>query len=144
MPGMGEDQQALAVEARADNLAAVQAFIAARLEQAGIAPAVCQQLHIVVEEIYTNIVKYAYPDRPGAVAVVWRLAAPEGRLILEFRDKGVPYDPWARPDPDISLSAEKRGIGGLGLFMVKKLMDAVDYRYEGGENVVILEKRLET
>ena len=63
-------------------------------------------------------------------------------LVLEFTDGGMYFDPLAKPDPDITLSAEDRGIGGLGIFMVKKTMDDVAYRYENGKNILTLRKKL--
>ena len=62
---------------------------------------------------------------------------------IEFRDRGIPFDPLARPDPDVTLSAEERGIGGLGIYMVKKTMDEVLYRRENGENVLTIRKKLQ-
>jgi anti-sigma regulatory factor (Ser/Thr protein kinase) len=65
-----------------------------------------------------------------------------GRLTVVFTDEGVPYDPLAKADPDVTLPLEERPIGGLGIFMTKRLMDAVDYRFEDGRNVLTIMKKV--
>ena len=66
----------------------------------------------------------------------------DGTITIEFRDRGYPFDPLAKRDPDVTLSAEKRQVGGLGIFMVKKTMDEVSYRRENGENILTIRKKL--
>ena len=98
------------------------------------------QIDVAVEEIFVNIAHYAYALHPGdAVITVWM----EGESIsIEFRDKGAPFNPLAKADPDVTLSAEKRRIGGLGIYMVKKSMDKVLYQYDNGENILTLQKKV--
>ena len=100
------------------------------------------QVNVAIDEIFSNIVYYAYPDIPGKVKVkVTNLTEPQ-RIRLTFIDSGVPYDPTAKDDPDITLSAKEREIGGLGIFMVKKTMDRMEYAYEEGQNILTIEKSI--
>ena len=142
MADEGKGRQVLTIEANLDNLADVYAFLNNKLDQADVVPSARHHIDLAVEEIYTNIVKYAYPEEPGKATVIWHLQEPEGMLVLEFRDNGPAYNPWEKEDPDVTATVEDRAVGGLGVFMVKKMMDGVDYRYENGENVVMLMKNI--
>jgi anti-sigma regulatory factor (Ser/Thr protein kinase) len=95
-----------------------------------------------VEEIFVNIAHYAY--KPGVGSATIRTEVHEDPLSIEliFIDGGVPYDPLAKEDPDVSLPADQRQIGGLGIFMAKKVMDTMDYRYENGQNVLTMTKKI--
>ena len=97
-------------------------------------------IKIAMEEIFVNIASYAYPSGDGEVTV--SVFAEPDKLVIEFSDGGTPYDPLAKADPDTTLSADEREMGGLGIFLVKTLMDGVRYRYEGGKNIFTLEKNL--
>ena len=97
---------------------------------------------MAVEEIFVNIAHYAYAPGEGEAEIAALVEGDPAELVVEFRDSGVPYDPLAKPDPDVTLSAEERGIGGLGIYMVKKSMDDVQYRHEGGRNILTIRKRL--
>ena len=101
-----------------------------------------ERMHIelVTEEIFVNIASYAYPDGEGFVTV--RREGGEGAegLTLTFMDGGVPYDPLARPDPDLTLPAKDRPIGGLGVFLVKKIVDEAHYEYKDGKNILAVRK----
>ena len=120
-----------------ENMEKVQDFIAARLENC---PAKLRnKIHVAVDEIFANIAHYAY-DRPGGGVTV-RVAVGED-IHIEFEDSGVAYDPLASAPPDISLSAAEREIGGLGVFIVKKTMDSVEYRREGTKNILTIRKNL--
>ena len=96
------------------------------------------QIDIAVEEIFTNIARYAYAPGEGS-AVIGVLAEP-GRAEITFSDTGMPYNPLLREDPDVTLAAEEREIGGLGIFMVKKTMDEMRYEYSTGQNLLTLVK----
>ena len=97
------------------------------------------QIRIVVDEVFSNIARYAYHPEVGGATV--RIAVDDD-ITIEFEDSGVAYDPLAKEDPDVSLSAEEREIGGLGLFLVKNLMDSVEYRREGNKNILRIKKSL--
>ena len=100
------------------------------------------QIDIAVEEVFVNICKYAYhPDKGRAVVRVSVTDAPV-QVKITFIDHGHPYDPLDKDDPDVTLSAEDRPIGGLGIFMVKQTMDAVEYEYKDGSNILTLVKNL--
>lgn len=101
-----------------------------------------ERMHIelVTEEIFINIANYAYPGTEGFVTMLRSGGEGSEGLTLTFIDGGVPYDPLARPDPDITLSAEERPIGGLGVFLVKKIVDEAHYKYEEGKNILTVRK----
>lgn len=113
------------------------AFVEGNLEAAGVALRVITQMNIAVDEIFSNIVRYSQ-----ATEVTVSLAVKRDSLQLRFADNGRPYDPTRKPDPDITLSAEERDVGGLGIFMVKKTMDSMDYEYKDGCNLLTLGKKL--
>lgn len=97
---------------------------------------------VAIEEVFVNIAHYAYGGAEGQVSL--RIAFEEASRVITFRiaDQGVPFDPLKRKDPDISLSAEEREIGGLGIFLTKKTMDSVTYAYKNGENVLTMSKKI--
>ena len=95
------------------------------------------QIELVVEEALVNIFHYAYPNGDGEVRVICRTDQ-EGRLIIETIDTGLPFDPLSREDPDLTLDIAQRKIGGLGVFLMKTLMDEVRYRREDDQNVLTL------
>ena len=132
----------LTIEAAIDRLDEVLAFVDAELETLDCPMKVQMQIDVAVEEIFVNIASYAY--EPGSGDALIRLETdPEKRFVaVTFIDSGVPYDPLQKEDPDVTLPAEERSIGGLGVFMVKKSMDDVSYRYEDGHNVLRIEKRI--
>ena len=100
------------------------------------------QIDIAVEEMFVNVASYAY--RPGTGTATLRVHADASTRAagITILDSGVPYDPLAKPDPDVTLSAEERRIGGLGIFMTKKAMDEVAYRFEDGKNIFTMKKIL--
>jgi len=131
----------LTIPAAVENLEQVLAFVDGQL--ANCPPDVLLQIDIAVEEIYVNIAHYAYPSGRGEATIrcaVSRTSPPEA--TIELVDGGIPYDPLSRKDPDITLDAEERQIGGLGIFMVKDMMDQVTYRREGGKNILTMKKIL--
>ena len=130
----------LTIEANMDCLDEMMAFVDGRLEENGCLPKIQMQIDVAVEEIFVNIANYAYSPDTGPATV--RLDIRDGIAVITFIDSGVPYDPLAKPDPDVTLSAEDRPIGGLGIFLVKKSMDSVSYNYESGKNVLRLKKRI--
>lgn len=131
----------LTVPARREAFAALSAWLEARLAPLNPSPKARRQLLVAADEILTNVASYAYPpDAPGELQVSLRHA--EGTLSLTFADRGVPYDPLSAPPPDLSLPLAERAPGGLGLFIVRKTMDAVAYRRDGDRNLLTLTKRL--
>lgn len=132
----------LDIEAVEENLSSVIAFVDENLEAAGCSMKSQMQIDLAVEEVFVNICKYAYhPDRGRAVVRVSVADAPV-QVRITFIDHGKPYDPLKKEDPDVTLSADEREIGGLGIFMVKQTMDAIEYEYKDGSNILTLVKNL--
>ena len=116
-------------------------FINKELQEEDLPAKAIRQVDIAVDELFANIANYAYDKlSPGTVAVqVEKLVSPRG-ISISFIDSGVPFDPLSQEEPDVSLGAEERTIGGLGIFLVKKIMDDVDYRFEDGKNILTIKK----
>jgi anti-sigma regulatory factor (Ser/Thr protein kinase) len=133
--------ESLRLQALTDNLDRVLDYVNESLERMGCSMKNQIQIDMAVEELFVNIAHYAYKGKIGDAVVI---AGPEpgGVLRITFRDWGIPFDPLKKTDPDISLSAEERQIGGLGIFMAKKVMDTMAYRYENGQNVLTMTKKI--
>ena len=116
-----------------DKLPEATAFFEDTLSAADVPMKAIARVNIAVDEIFSNIAQYS-----GASSVTLGCALSEGKATLRFSDNGRPYDPTEKPDPDTTLSAEERDIGGLGIFMVKKIMDEVSYEYTDGLNILTL------
>ena len=130
----------LTVAAVTENISRVTAFVEERLEAMGCPVKVRALISVAVDELFGNIAHYAYDTVTGSATVRVGMEEAPAAACVTFMDHGKPYDPLAKPDPDISLSAEERPIGGLGIFMVKKTMDAVTYEYKDGQNIVTIKK----
>ena len=113
------------------------------LEEADCPLKTLMQIDVAVEEIFINIASYAYPPGKGRVTVKVEAEKDPGSCTLTFIDSGKPFDPLDRDDPDVTLSAEDRDIGGLGVLMVKKSMDELDYKYENSCNILRIKKNFE-
>lgn len=126
----------MTVSADAKAMPDLVAFLEGALEAMDCPPAISTKLMICLDEIASNVMKFS-----GAHTLTVRLehGAPPGTWRLSFADDGTPWDPLSHADPDITLSAEERPIGGLGLLMVKKMMDEVTYAREGDTNVLRLQ-----
>ncbi len=96
-------------------------------------------LNLVIEEAFTNVVNYAFQDESvhDIELVIQKI---DNRLVISLKDDGVAYDPTLNSDPDISMSARDREIGGLGIFLIKKMMDKVSYERRGEANILTMEK----
>lgn len=130
----------LVVPAKPEHFNEVLAFVDGELTRIGCeARAQCEIL-VAVEEIFVNIFSYAYPPKEGDATIRMEIAGNPAVVRIDLIDQGKPYDPLQREDPDITLSAEERKIGGLGIYMVKQSMDNVTYRYENGSNILTLYK----
>ena len=132
----------LVIDASVEKLGEVLDFIGRNLEAVRCSAKVQSQIAVAAEEIFVNIAQYAYA--PGTGDAVIRMEASESphTATITFMDSGLPFNPLAKADPDVTLPAEKRRIGGLGIFMTKKLMDDVTYEYADGRNVLTLRKNL--
>lgn len=135
----------LTLPATVDNLPRVTDFISGRLSAAGVRPKFVTQLELAAEEIFVNIANYAYTPYTGNATVRVAFNGPaEGPDSAEitFIDSGKPYDPLKKDDPDVTLSAGERKIGGLGIFMAKKVTDDIRYEYVSGQNILTLIKQV--
>ena len=132
---------ALTIPAKRENLDAVQSFVAERVE-GRCSVKTRLQIDLAVEEIFVNIASYAYAPGEGMAEVSAAVSDAPARLTVTFRDSGVPYDPTAKQNPDVSAMAQDRQIGGLGIFLTKRVMDEVRYEYRGGQNVLTMIKKL--
>lgn len=100
------------------------------------------QIAVAIDELFGNIAKYAYKDGAGKVEVQVEVTGEPPVAVVTFIDSGIPYNPLKKADPDITLSAKERSIGGLGIYIVKKTMDEIWYDYRDGKNVVTIRKKL--
>lgn len=132
----------MTVEATLENLEVVTQFINDQLELAECSVKIITQVDIVVEEIYVNIAQYAYHPEIGEAVIRCEVGNEPLQVIIEFLDNGTPYNPLEKQDPDITLNVEERPVGGLGIFMAKKLMDEISYEFKDGKNVLTLRKTI--
>lgn len=112
------------------------------LEECGCSPVLLNKILICNEEIFINIVNYAYVDHVGDVSVEMDVDEAGKEITVKYKDSGVPYNPLLKTDPDVTLSAEERNVGGLGIFMVKEMMDDVAYAYIDGFNVFSMKNKI--
>ena len=133
----------ITVDATIDNVQTITDFVDERLEEMNCPVKAQMQIDIVIDELCSNVARYAYSDKTGKVTVSVDTVDKPMKVWLTFTDEGVPYNPLAKEDPDITLSAEERKLGGLGIYMVKKMMDEFRYEYKDGKNIVTVCKIIE-
>ncbi|MBR5135237.1 MAG: SpoIIE family protein phosphatase, partial [Clostridia bacterium] len=128
--------------AKTEALSDVLGFVDQALESVTCPMKIQTAVCVAIEEVFVNVARYAYGDGGGDMSL--GIAFDEERRVITFRlsDRGVPFDPLAKPDPDVTLSAEEREVGGLGIFIAKKTMDSLTYVYENGENILTMTKKL--
>ena len=124
----------ITVDAMVENIGVVTDFVDEFLSEIFCPMKVQMQLDIAIDELFGNIAHYAYEDGVGKATVRVEMLKNPRAVCITFIDSGIPYNPLEKPDPDITLSAEDRKIGGLGIFMVKKNMDDMQYIYRDGQN----------
>ena len=131
------------IEAKVENLDKVLDFINEKLEVNDCPMKVQMQIDVAVEELFVNVANYAYAPNTGDVLIQFGIEESEDSkvAVITLIDEGVPYNPLSKADPDITLSAEDRQIGGLGIYMVKKSMDSIEYSHEGGSNKLTIRKK---
>ena len=130
----------LTVHATVESLQAVTDFVDAQLEAVDCSMKAQTQIDIAIDELFANIAHYAYGEGTGDTTVRFDFDEATRMASITFVDSGVPFDPTEKADPDVTLSAEERAIGGLGIFMVKKTMDKMEYSYENGFNILTIHK----
>jgi len=138
---MDKSSDELIIEAKLENLDTVVDFIDTKITNCKNCSIKTQnQIKIAIDEIFSNIVRYAYSPEVGNVVV--RIATTDEAIVIEFEDNGIPYNPLTQEAPNVSLSIDEREPGGLGIFLVKNIMDTVEYRYINNTNIFIIKKYL--
>ena len=132
----------LTVEAKVENIDAVTDFVNAALEESSCSMKAQTQIDVAIDELFGNIARYAYNPEVGKATVQVEMEENTPVVTVTFRDQGMPYNPLNAQDPDVTLSAEEREIGGLGIYLVKKSMDEVLYEYQDGQNILRVRKKI--
>ena len=140
--GIHSSDDELTIDATDSNLETALEFVNEHLEAIGCPAPKQMQIDVAVEELFVNVAHYAYAPETGKITLRFESFKDPLRVAITFVDSGVPYDPLAKPDPDVTLSSEDRPIGGLGIYMVKKSMDDMTYKYVDGQNVLTIVKNL--
>ena len=125
-----------------ENIAAATAFVEAGLEAADCSPKAQMQIDVAMDELFGNVARYAYAPGEGDVTVGFELDEATRTAQITLTDSGVPFNPLKAAEPDLTASAEDRPIGGLGIFLVRKTMDSLEYRYENGKNILTIRKKI--
>ena len=132
----------LTLEAKVANLQQVLDFVDENLKSMRCPMKILMQIDVAVEEIFVNVASYAYALDTGSVTIRMDLLENPRTVVITFIDSGIPYNPLAKADPDVTLSAEEREIGGLGIMMVRKTMDDMTYEYRDGQNILTIFKHI--
>ena len=132
----------LNIEATPENIDTVIAFVEEQLEEYGCGMKEQMAIDVAVDELFANIAHYAYNPETGYATVRIDVIKEPLSVEITYIDNGISYDPLAKIDPDTSLSVEDRPIGGMGIFIVKKSMDLVNYEYKDGKNVLTIKKTI--
>lgn len=145
---MANYEKEITLAATLENMDSALGMIEEGLKQAGCPAKMIRQIVVCVEEVYVNVVNYAYDKPPGSCTI--RFVTEDllqnqnmSQCLIELRDAGKQFNPLEKEDPDITLSAEERKIGGLGIYMVKNIMDQVTYRYDEKYNILTMTKSWE-
>ena len=133
----------LTIAATVENIETVTDFVNQQLEALDCPIKAQMQIDIAIDELFGNIAHYAYNPDVGQATVRVEVVENPLAVIITFIDNGIPYDPLAKEDPDVTLSAEDRPMGGLGIYMVKKSMDEIIYEYKDGQNILKIKKSLQ-
>lgn len=131
----------LSLDAVVENIDIVTDFVNEQLEQYNCPIKAQMQIDIAIDELFGNIAHYAYNPEVGQATVRVEVIEAPLSVVITFIDHGIPYNPLSIEDPDITLSAEERQIGGLGIYMVKKSMDEIAYEYKDGQNILRIKKQ---
>lgn len=132
----------LNVDATIENVEKVTSFVNEELERCGCTIKAKMQIDIAIDELFSNIARYAYNPDVGPATVRFEVVDEPLSVVITFIDNGVPYNPLEKADPDVTLSAEDREEGGLGIFIVKKSMDEITYEFKDGQNILKVKKNI--
>lgn len=132
----------LTVDAAVENIEVVTDFVNEELEKLDCPVKARRQIDVAIDELFGNIARYAYSPDVGKATVRFAVEEDPLEVTITFIDNGVPFNPLEKSNPDTHLSAEERPIGGLGIFLVKKSMDMVEYEYKNGQNILKIKKNI--
>ena len=132
----------MVIKALLENIPVVTAFIDEQLEALDCPLKAQMQIDVAIDELFGNIAHYAYVPGTGDVTVRFEYDEPARMASVTFIDQGIPFNPLTSEEPDVSLPVDERKIGGLGIFLVKKTMNSVEYRYENGNNILTIRKKM--
>jgi sigma-B regulation protein RsbU (phosphoserine phosphatase) len=138
----GEHMTSRTFKAQTEALSDALGFVDLMLEKYECPMKLQMAICVAIEEAFVNVARYAYPNGEGTVNLGIGLDSESRTVTFRLTDRGVPFDPLKKPDPDITLPADDREIGGLGIFITKKTMDSVEYAYENGENILTMMKKI--
>ncbi len=131
----------ITMEAKVESIPVITEFVDGLLEEMGSSMKAQMQVDVALDELLSNVAYYAYKDGAGSFTVTFEVRG-EDTAVITLIDQGIPYDPLAKEDPDISLSAEERPIGGLGIYLVKKTMDELIYERRDEKNILTIVKKV--
>lgn len=131
------------MKAERENIPEVIDFVDRELDELGCPEKTKTQINIAIDELYGNIASYAYGEENGEVTVIIDGDSTPGAVSISFQDEGKPFNPLESGEPDVTLSARERRVGGLGIFLVRKSMDDVRYEYRDGKNILTIRKTLQ-
>lgn len=132
----------LTVDAAVENIEVVTDFVNEELEKLDCPVKARRQIDVAIDELFGNIARYAYSPDVGKATVRFAVEKDPLEVTITFIDNGIPFNPLEKSNPDTHLSAEERPIGGLGIFLVKKSMDLVEYEYKNGQNTLKIKKNI--
>lgn len=132
----------ITLAAAVENISTVTEFVDCQLEELNCPIKAQMQIDVAIDELFSNIAHYAYHPEVGTATVRVEVENEPLAVIITFFDGGIPYNPLQKTDPDVTLSAEERDIGGLGIFLVKKSMDEISYEYKDGQNILKIKKKI--
>jgi len=135
--------RSLTLPAKLENLEQLLDFVMTAAAELDFDAKLKNKLRLAAEEVIVNVISYAYPDRDGEVMIATEQTPQRDGLRIEVSDAGIEFDPLTKPAPDLTVSVDERKIGGLGIFLVKELMDTVSYRRENGKNILAFTKHRE-
>jgi sigma-B regulation protein RsbU (phosphoserine phosphatase) len=138
----GTGVKEILIDAKPEKLPELTEFAENFLDEIGCPLKTKLQIDVMLDEIFTNIVSYAYAPGEGKARISFECLEGPKRAVITFADRGMPFDPTKVEEPDISLPAEERKIGGLGILMVRKTMDDVSYEYKDGQNILTVIKNI--
>ena len=128
--------------AKTESLSDILGFVDQKLDSFECPMKIQMAVCVAIEEVFVNVAHYAYGEDQGDMCLGIGFDEENRTVTFRMTDKGIPFDPLQKPDPDITLSAEDREVGGLGIFIAKKTMDSISYAYENGENILTMTKKL--